>query len=37
SDPYGVGWMIEVKLAEGSAADSLMGAEDYRKLIEEAG
>ncbi len=37
SDPYGVGWMIEVKLAEGSATDSLMGAEDYRKLIEEAG
>ncbi|MGH3784383.1 MAG: glycine cleavage system protein GcvH [Pseudonocardiaceae bacterium] len=37
SDPYGVGWMIEVKLAERSAMDSLMGAEDYRMLIEEDG
>ena len=37
SDPYGVGWMIEVKLAEQSATDSLMDAEDYRILIEEDG
>ncbi len=37
SDPYGVGWMIEVKLAQRSAMDSLMGAEDYRMLIEEDG
>lgn len=37
SDPYGVGWMIEVKLAQRSAMDSLMGAEAYRMLIEEHG
>jgi glycine cleavage system H protein len=37
SDPYGVGWMIEVKLADRSATDSLMDAEDYRILIEEDG
>lgn len=37
SDPYGVGWMIEVKLAQRSAMDSLMGAKEYRVLIEEDG
>jgi len=37
SDPYGVGWMIEVKLAERSATDSLMGADGYRNLIERDG
>lgn len=37
SDPYGVGWMIEVKLAERSATDSLMDAEGYRILIEGDG
>jgi glycine cleavage system H protein len=36
SDPYGEGWMIEIKLADASAMDSLMGAKDYRTLIEEA-
>lgn len=37
SDPYGGGWMIEVELAEPSAMDSLLAAEDYRRLIEEDG
>lgn len=37
SDPYGVGWMIEVQLVERSATDSLMNADDYRMLIEEDG
>jgi glycine cleavage system H protein len=35
SDPYGAGWMIEIKLAEASAMDSLVGAEEYRMLTEE--
>lgn len=35
SDPYGDGWMIEIKLAKASAMGSLMGAEDYRMLIDE--
>lgn len=35
SDPYGAGWMIEVKLADPSAMDSLLDAEDYRRLLEE--
>ena len=36
SDPYGEGWMIELKVTEASAMDSLMSAEEYRMLIEEA-
>lgn len=35
SDPYGDGWMIEIKLSEMSAVNSLMIAEEYRTLIEE--
>jgi glycine cleavage system H protein len=35
SDPYGEGWMIEIKLAETSTMDSSMGAADYRRLIGE--
>jgi glycine cleavage system H protein len=36
SDPYGAGWMIEIKLAEASAVDSLLDAAQYRTLIGEA-
>jgi glycine cleavage system H protein len=36
SDPYGAGWMIEIKLAEASALDSLLDATEYRTLIGEA-
>jgi len=36
SDPYGEGWMIEIKLVEASELDSLMDAEDYRMLVGEA-
>ena len=32
SDPYGGGWMIKVKLAEGGDA-GLLSAEDYEKLV----
>jgi glycine cleavage system H protein len=35
SDPYGEGWMIEIRLAEMSEVDSLMIAQEYRELIEE--
>lgn len=35
SDPYGEGWMIEIKLAETSEMDFLLSAEDYRGLIEQ--
>ncbi len=35
SDPYGEGWMFEIKLTETSEMDSLLSAEDYRSLIEQ--
>ncbi len=35
SDPYGEGWMMEIKIAETSEMDSLLGAENYRSLIEQ--
>jgi glycine cleavage system H protein len=35
SDPYGEGWMIEIRLSEISEMDSLLGAENYRSLIEK--
>ena len=34
-DPYGEGWLIEIKPADTSAMDSLLGAADYRVLIGE--
>lgn len=35
SDPYGAGWLIEIKPAQPAAVDSLMIAEEYRALIGE--
>ncbi len=32
-DPYGEGWIIKVKLTNISEIDSLLGAEEYKKLI----
>ena len=34
-DPYGKGWLIKVKL-KGSAPASLMGADQYDKLVAES-
>lgn len=36
SDPYGKGWMIEIRLAKPAAVDTLMIAEEYRTLIGES-
>lgn len=36
SDPYGSGWMVEVRLADASALDSLLSAADYQALVEKA-
>jgi glycine cleavage system H protein len=33
-DPYGEGWICVIKLASPDAPAALMGAEEYRKLIE---
>jgi glycine cleavage system H protein len=37
ADPYGQGWMIVVKLANGKEWDGLMSAADYDKLVAAAG
>jgi len=34
-DPYGDGWMIEIKLADALAMESLLDAQGYRGLIGE--
>lgn len=34
-DPYGEGWMVAIKLADGVAAASLMAAADYRLFIAQ--
>jgi glycine cleavage system H protein len=33
TDPYGEGWMYDVKLAQAGAADSLLDLEAYRALL----
>lgn len=33
SDPYGNGWMIKVKVEDTADFDSLLSADDYKKLI----
>ena len=33
-DPYGDGWMIKIEVADTSEFDSLLSADDYKKLIE---
>jgi len=34
-DPYEKGWMIKLKLADASAVDKLLSADDYKELIGE--
>jgi len=34
-DPYGEGWMIEIKLADGVTVNSLMAAADYQLFIAQ--
>lgn len=33
-DPYGEGWLVKVRLGSPQEADVLLGAEEYRKLVE---
>ena len=37
SDPYGAGWLFEVKIADKSEAGGLMDAEEYEKFLETEG
>ncbi len=36
TDPYGEGWMIEVKLDKGSDREGLLSPEAYRELVASA-
>ncbi|NYD79474.1 glycine cleavage system protein GcvH [Arthrobacter cupressi] len=33
SDPYGDGWLLEIKLAEADAVDSLLSASEYEQQV----
>lgn len=33
SDPYGEGWLLEIKLAEADAVDSLLSASEYEQQV----
>jgi len=33
-DPYGEGWLVKVKLSSPEEADTLLGAAEYRKLLD---
>jgi glycine cleavage system H protein len=35
-DPYGEGWLVRVKLSHPREADQLLGAAEYRKLLENS-
>jgi glycine cleavage system H protein len=35
-DPYGEGWLVKVRLTAPAEADALLGAAEYRKLLENA-
>jgi glycine cleavage system H protein len=35
-DPYGDGWLVKVKLTAPAEAESLLGADEYRKLLENS-
>ena len=34
-DPYGEGWLVKVKLTAPQEAEALLGADEYRKLLEK--
>jgi glycine cleavage system H protein len=33
-DPYGEGWLVKVRLSSAAERDGLLGADEYRKLLE---
>jgi glycine cleavage system H protein len=37
TDPFGEGWMVVIEAEDAEAIAGLLGAEDYRKLVENAG
>ncbi len=37
ADPYGVGWMIEVKITQAKDLDNLLSASEYSTYLKQAG
>jgi glycine cleavage system H protein len=37
ADPYGAGWMIEVKITQAKDLDSLLSASEYSAYLKQAG
>jgi glycine cleavage system H protein len=37
TDPFGEGWMVVIEAEDAEAIAGLLGAEDYRKLVENVG
>ena len=35
-DPYGEGWMVKVRVSSPEEAETLLGAPEYRKLLENS-
>lgn len=35
SEPFGDGWMLEIRLSDPAALDSLLSADDYQALIDQ--
>jgi glycine cleavage system H protein len=35
AEPYGDGWMIELRVADAAAVDGLLDAQAYQKLTEQ--
>jgi glycine cleavage system H protein len=35
SDPYGKGWVVEIRLDDPDELDDLLAADDYRELLEQ--
>jgi glycine cleavage system H protein len=36
SDPYGDGWLLEIRPTDAAAVEGLMSADDYRKQVESS-
>jgi glycine cleavage system H protein len=34
-DPYGRGWMIKLEISHPQQIDSLLNAQEYKKLVEQ--
>ena len=35
-DPYGDGWLVRIRLSDPSEADSLLGVDAYKQVVEES-